>query len=51
MMPIHASFQKKAVKVHMQLHFREHKLMSLHKISPEEMAEEPDLSARRAMAR
>ena len=32
MMPVHPSFQREAVEVHMALYFREQSLMSLHKI-------------------
>ena len=40
-MPLHPSFQRKALKVHMDLFFKEQTLMSLHKISPQEMAQRP----------
>lgn len=41
MMPIHPNFQHKAIKVHMHLYLKEQSLMSLHKITPQDMARGP----------
>ena len=41
MMPIHPAFQRKAVKVHMDLYLKEQSLMSLHKITPQDLARGP----------
>jgi len=41
MMPLHPSFQRKALTVHMDQFFKEQTLMSLHKISPQDMARAP----------
>jgi len=41
MMPIHPNFQRKAVKVHMSLYLKEQSLMTLHKITPQDIARGP----------
>ena len=41
MMPLHPSFQRKALTVHMDLYMKDQTLMSLHKISPQDMARGP----------
>ena len=41
MMPIHPAFQRKAVRVHMDLYLKEQSLMSLHKITPQDLARGP----------
>ena len=39
-MPVHPRFQREALKVHMELSYREQTLMTLHKIIPQEVAED-----------
>ena len=41
MMPIHPAFQRKAVTVHMDLYLKEQSLMSLHKITRQDLARGP----------
>ena len=44
---MHPRFQREALKVHMELSYREQTLMTLHKIIPQEVAE--DRAARRSV--
>ena len=41
MMPLHPSFQRRALTVHMDLYMKDQTLMSLHEISPQDMARGP----------